>query len=417
MPSLIRALASAGRSSQSTVGQFVHPYSMGRPLLPDFDVSKAFVDGYHANSWVRSCVSMRARLVKKVPWIVRERHGEKWEPVPGGHEKGVLIEAPSDRLSREIMMTLASQHLDLNGNFLWKKVMVGKRVDELWPLNPGVMKPVADKGEWISRYERTDGLREEPEPAEAVIHGLDIDGGNPLWGSPPFRSIRGVVAMDRDQVDWNRSTVRNLGVPPGALVDPNLTDPKEIGDVREELRQRFDDPSKARQPMLLTGGASWVPFGMSPVDMDWDKGQRFSVYRICAVYNVPVIILLPDHSSYNNLDTAITYLWNHAAVPQLDVIRDALNLHLFPTRAERSKFFIDYDLSGVEALKKKLKDELEALGKGVENGIVLNEMISLLELPLGPQPGGDVPRYRSALVEWREEGTEEADAKLDVAAA
>jgi HK97 family phage portal protein len=430
---LVKALAARSDTTDATGGQFVHPYSMGRPLIPEFDPGLAVREGYHLNAWLFACVALRARLVASLPWRVLERKGSKWQPIPGGHDLEHLLESPNNRMTRQQLFGMTSQHLDLSGNYIWKIVSLGSKPDELWPMNPAVMRPVVQaegdpstfrpilskesRGAWTTHFERTDGVTKERVPVAEAVHGMCTTPDNPMWGSPPYRAVRPVVEMDRDQVQWNRSTVRNMAVPPGAIVDPQPMEQKEADDTKEALRERFSGPDKAREPMLLTGGATWVPFGMTPVEMDWLDGRKFNVVEICAVYNVPPQLILPDGSKYDNLKAAIPYLYEHSALPQADLIEGPLNLALFPKREDRRKYWIHYDTSGIEALQDNLKEDFETLGRAVENGIRLNDVIALLELPLEPQPGGDVPRYRSTLVEWTEEGTEEADAKLEVAAA
>lgn len=401
VPNLIKAIA-----TRETTAMTFLPYGQGRwPLQREYDPTEAYLQGWNTCVWIFACVSRIAQCVSSLSWTVKERQEGKWKTIPSGHDYEQLIEYPTQKsISRKTLMTLAVQHLLLPGEFFWKKITVGKRVDELWPVNPLIVDPVISSGEWISKYKLRRGLATigEDIPAESMVHGLYVNPERPFRGHSPFRALRETVAMDNDQVTWNRNLPRNGNVPKGVFVDPNLTTPEQLNETKDYLLAR-SGPQFAGEPLVLGGQAKWERMALSPQEVDWLNTAKMTIHRVCAAYNIPPAIIIPETASTglnnSNLPESIKYLWVHSSLPVADMIEEALNLSLFQTRDERKKFWIHYDTSGIAAMQEKLKDQLEAISEGVKNGIRLNDMISLTEVAVEPQPGGDQPVRASSLIE------------------
>jgi len=209
--------------------------------------------------------------------------------------------------------------------------------------------------------------------------------------------------MDNDQVTWNRNPPRNGNVPRGAFVDPTITD-ENAQEAKDRIMAQ-SGPEHAGKPMVIGGQAKWERMALSPVEVDWLNTTNMTVKRVCAVYNIPPAVIIPETATRgmnnSNLAESIRYLWEHSALPVADLVEEALNQSLFGSRDDRKKFWIHYDTSGVKAMQQTFKEQLVAVTEGVKNGIRLNDMLSLMDIPIDPQPGGDQPVRANTLIAIR----------------
>lgn len=431
MPSLIRALARAGRSQGEVTKaaprlngrgnargaglDFLPWGATGRPLQRDFS-AEGYIEQGKTCSWVFACQDRLAGAVSSVPWRVQSKKGKEWEEA-SGHEFELAIEYPNDHLSRQYLMRMTVMHLCGAGNFLWRAVTARGRVNEFWPINPLLWMPVPSESEWIDRYERSalgQLVRAGPRTLrpEEVIHGQFCDPLNPYWGLSPMRSISRVVDMDRRMVEWNRNAVENGAVPPGAFVDPTIQNDGQREELQAALLAHYAGPEHARVPLVMGGGAKWERMAMTPDEMDWMESRRWTLVEVCAAHGVLPAMLFPD-TKYANVGESIRYMWEHGARTLLELIQDALNTKLVP-RAQRASLWIHYDLSGVEVLKDNLATRLEAHERAVRSFIPPNRSIVLLDLPLDPVDGGDESYMPIALTRAvpDEEPEEEAETPI-----
>ena len=61
----------------------------------------------------------------------------------------------------------------------------------------------------------------------------------------------------------------------------------EIDRLKNEMSSKFHGAQTARLPLLLEEDLEWKELSVSPKDMDWIEGLRFSALQIAQIYNVP----------------------------------------------------------------------------------------------------------------------------------
>jgi hypothetical protein len=146
--------------------------------------------------------------------------------------------------------------------------------------------------------------------------------------------------------------------------------------------------------------------------MDWLESQKFAVTRITAAYGLLPALFAPEAATYSNLQVAADWAWTNGAVPILDVFEDAFNLLLIP-RKDRMRRCIKADLSGVPALQKKMEDKAEPFELFVNNGIPINEAISMLDLPVSEVEGGNESLVSASLIRLSDLGKPRVSGSAD----
>ena len=150
----------------------------------------------------------------------RQRDGE-WERELG-HPLEELLANPNPYMSGQDLFERLIQHLGLAGNGLWTMITVtslrgGTTPVELWPIDPGPIKPIPSRAEFISGYEYQRNGERVVIPAEQVIHFALSDPGNPYWGMSPLQAVARQVDTEVAAMRWNLFAFDNRAIPDGML--------------------------------------------------------------------------------------------------------------------------------------------------------------------------------------------------------
>lgn len=387
-----KALPAGERKSEPS--QFVVT-SGGSPIRKTWDFDRAVRYGYANSSWVFAAIDRIAKAGSSVPWCVKRREGGKMKLVEG-HEHERMIEHPNRQMSRKFLMWQQIQQLLLSGNGLRKIA-----VDELWPLNPARTTPIpgeAGSGIWLAKWEVRDakGKKSYLEPEE-VIHTQIPDPSNPLWGMSPTQPIGAIVDTDSEAVLWNRESMRNRAVPDGALVDPNAISEEQYQQIEDELEMRVMGSHNARRPMILSAGANWLPMQRSPAEMDFVESRKHFASEIAAALGYLAAMFSTEAQTYDNLRTAVRFMWENAVIPILDLFADTYTLALVPWE-QRGEVEITYDLSGIEALQENTSGKVKAAETLVGMGVPSHVAFRVVDLPITED---DVPHGDRALINQR----------------
>lgn len=472
MPDLIKALAARRREVKKyRTAELLNPGLDRQPQFRAWDDRAAVEEGLKASPYVFACVRRRALAQGSVPWSAYRLVGDRWEVAPDS-PLTTLMENPNPKMSRKDLIVRSAMTADLGGNFVWTKILVNGLLVEVWPLPLHPIIPVPSKQEFISHYEYSDGGGAITLPAETVVHHQNPDPGNPYWGIGRLQAVARTVDTEVDARRWNKVALQNRAVADGVFSFREPVSPEEWEIARDQVREQHQGSSHAREPWVLGHGATWQQMGLSPVDMDFINGIKLGAVEICAVFDVPPpMIGIFEDATLANLDTSRTIFWEDGVIPDLDSIELTLNRDITPhfgrlpgvanlkslkdmrntkrgvaavrldellsqfrefqewvKSGERDRMlkarstqetgrrtgetlWLGFDLSGVEALAKKLKERIEAVEKLVFLGIPLNQALQVVELEIGPIPGGDIPRVDRRLIEVMLEG-EEQDAAL-----
>lgn len=387
---------------------FVARWLSGKPMWTDWSTEKAIKDGLKASVWVYRCINRRAKAIASVPWYVEEWTGDGWERVPN-HPIEVLLAEPNPFMSGQKLMEYMVNHLDLGGNAIWHIVMVQGMPVEFWPIIPDtkIIKPVPDRQNFLSHYEFTvePGDVKKLDPRE-VIHFRNVDPSNLYWGLAPLQVAAKVVDTDVQAVEWNKVSLQNRAVTDGVFSFEHPLTQTQWEDARKQVREQHQGAENARNPWVLGGGAKWNQMSLSPVEMDFLNSRKFGREEICAVFDVPSLLVgATDASTYNNYSTARKMFWEDTVAPLLDDIREILDMSLVPfwdpealKPGKQAKIRVMYDLSTVPAFKEDLTVMVNNARTLWQMGIPLNMINQRLELGFEDIPGGDKPRAQGGFM-------------------
>lgn len=354
---------------------------------------KAIGEGFTVSTWVFACIHRIAKSAASVPWVVDRRNADgSWEAIPG-HPLEKLISRPNPMQSRQDVIERLTYHLFLAGNGLVHKARGLRNVPrELWLLSPDVCRPEADDVELIKHYwltKRRGGRKALP--VEDVCHVQFTNPANPLWGMSPLQVAARAVDSDVAAQDWQWNSMQNRATPDGVLSFKQPLSKKQHEQAVEQVATARSGSGNARSVIVLGGEANWHQLSLSPVEMDFLESRAMNREEICAVFQVPpVMIGIYENATLANLEASRAIFWLETMVPYLDDIAEALTRSLAPDfELGGAELRVRPDLSGVSALRALTRESSSAATAFWNMGVPFNIINERLHLGFPHVPGGD----------------------------
>jgi HK97 family phage portal protein len=374
------------------IGSFLNDWKLGKPVFTDWDMDNAVAEGYKACGYVYACIYKIMKSMASVPWHAEVRDAEGWERVDE-HPLSLLLSKPNDFMDMQDYMERIVAHLFLGGNSINKLTLGisdGKNIPlEMWPLYPDNIKPVPDREKYIRYYEYNANSIKKNFDVEEIIQIQFVDPENPYWGCSPLKSGGRVIDTDIEAVKWNKVALENRAVTDGVFSVKEFLTKDQWTLLREQIADQHQGSDVAREPWLLSGGASWQQMSLSPVEMDWIQSRKMNREDICSMLGVPPpLIGFYDDATLNNIQTARRIFWEDTIIPLMDDVRGAFNLGF--QRFYGPDVRATYDISNVPALREDFVKKVESAQKLWQMGIPFNEINQRLELGFDEISGGDI---------------------------
>ena len=382
--------------SQALGGISIDPGGSTTVPQNDLNPTTAVRDGFKKNVWVYACVTRLASAASSLMWRVEKRTGEgerDWEPDPNDW-RTKLLAYPNRSMSAKEVFYYAFAWLAINGNGLLRRVAGGgngpNSTIELWPASPVNVQPVPGPA-WIIGYNILENGKviRKVDPEE-FIHCRLPDPLNPIWGVGMLQSAWASVQADVASAEWRKTLYASGGVPPGAITDASLTTTELVTEAHAQLKRAWQRNAKEVVPMVLGAGTNYLPFGFSAADMMIPQDRELTVAEIATAFGMLPAMFDSSAATYDNLRTAVRFMYDNGVLPLADIMRDALNLSLLTDEERESdSVYITYDLTQVPFFRAEREAKIEQLGKAIRSGISRNDGVNLLDLGLEDTEGGD----------------------------
>ena len=384
--SVLSSLLSAWpRPSQYKVSQLataMPTWQAGTPTYPSRGFEPNVREGYGRNELIYACIAYKANSASQARMVVeRESDGEKLKQ----HPLQQLIDRPNPFMTQFDLVSLTTIFLDCAGRACWEKVRSASgAVVQLWPLRPDWLHPLRDAKRFMVAYEYVvPGMNPVLIDARDV---LEVKLWDPLdlYGALAPVTVAGrVAAVDNSATDFIKLTFEHGGVPMGVLSSKqNLTETQVEG-IRARWRQRYGGFRNWADPAVLDADATYQRAGLTFRELGFDMLDARSEARICAVLNVPPILVGAkvglDRSTFSNFAEARAAFWQDGQIPRLRRIADEFTTDLaseFGTGIE-----VGWDLSEVPALQEDVVLVWQRAGQAYRwGGITKNEYREFLGL-------------------------------------
>ena len=306
------------------------------------------------------------------------------EPVGADHPLQRLLDAPNPFWTRGDLWRATETHLSLWGAAFWalERDEHGS-IREIWPLRPDRMRIIPDANSYIKGFVFVgDGSQLAPYIPEDIVWMRYFNPLDEYAGLSPIAPLRLSADMGLDALRANRKLLQNDSAP-GLIIetDGDPTD-AEVHAFFQRWESRYQGVEKLRRPALLGAGMKATNLGFSPRDMEYIESLRWSLEDIARVFGVPKMMIGDmEHTTYSNFSAARRLFWEDTVSAQLALYQDALQRYLLPHFGDPA-LRVEFDLSGVEALKESEASKAKRRRLYVQAGIMtVNEARREIGLP------------------------------------
>ena len=341
---------------------------------------------YYARSApVYSAIKLRQDAVAGVPLRVC---GPEGRPVEPGHPARRLLDRPNAFWTRGDLWRATETYLGLWGSAYWGLERDDRgQPFEMWPLRPDRVRVVPDPDQYVKGFVYVGRGRElVPYAPDDVVWLRYFNPLDEYAGLSPVAPLRLSIDMGLDALQASRNSLTNDSTPGIILESSDTPTDDEVREFYERWEARFKGPDRVRRPVLLSGGMKASGLGFSPRDMEYVSALRWSVEDVSRVYGVPKPMLGDmERITYSNFRTARRVFWEDTIVPQLAFYREALERMLRSDFPHPPGLLVEFDLSGIEALRDSENDRARRRKTYVDAGIMTADE-ARQEMGLPPLP-------------------------------
>ena len=346
---------------------------------------------YAQHPWVYACVSAISRAASSVPARTQRL-------LPNGEFETVTnsplaqsFDVPNPLQSqRKFFRNICTAQMlygetflillkrDANGNMVPVEARGGSsgmmaqvdQTDEIWPVRGDLVEAVIDDRTKLPegwRFQTGGGY--QTYPAHAVVQIAEVNPYNPLRGMGPMTAAYRTAAKDFVIDRYDEALLQNGGSPGGVLtVDGPLTDGDQRA-IREAWHEAHSRPESHRKTAVLPQGTTYQEIGMSPQAMEHEKLRDWDRQTILSIFGVPPVVLGLETINYATAREQNRIFWETTVLPYLDFLKDELQYKLIKRIATPdSELILDFDISGVSALREDMDAKVDRTLKLYEKG-------------------------------------------------
>lgn len=183
-------------------------------------------------------------------------------------------------------------------------------------------------------------------------------------GHSPMKSLLTVLQKTADIDKADLATVQNGGVA-GIITDRSAQEaltPEQQSIVETQLRAKAYGPQNKGKFLVTSGDVSFIPLGLSPIDLNLYQANMQVLRDICIVFHVPYIIFdqTDSNASYGtSMKEARKMAYTDAILPVVEMLCDSFN-H-YGLEGFGKNLILDYDTSQIEELQIDAKAQAETL--------------------------------------------------------
>lgn len=407
----------------SAVGTVISNGQVGQPQWTPREYEQLAKEAYVQNAIAYRCILMIAQSCSTIPLLLNDGSSKEINKHPALD----LLAKPAPGFTQAWLFESLCTYYQVSGNAYLERVGPSRQdapPRELWSLRPDRMRILPGMQGVPGAYEYTANgqiKRWQVDPITGDSEILHIRRFHPLNDWYGMASVEpAAYAIDRhnEAGAHNMAVLQNGAAPSGALMfkpvridGEDVSAPEAVLKAAEKrLKERHSGGENAGKPMVLGGNVDWVSFGMTMEQLQLTESKLDAARDICVAFGVPIELLLPGQSTYNNRREAKLSFYEETVLPAFQNLLDHLNNWLMPRFGEGLR--LQPNLDEIEALAIRREQRQEQLTKlYVAGGIDRDELRQGMQYepePNVPQRKVDAPvltalingaRTESALME------------------
>lgn len=361
------------------------------PQYTDRTFGKFVDEGYQKNELIYSCLTANADSAASVSLKVYSK-GDHEEI--DDHPLRRLMKRPSPFLSEFDFWALTSIYEDLAGAAYWQKIRNNAgEVIELFPLRPDWIKIVPSSTTFIAEYvyDPGDPTQVRHLPTRDVLVFKRFDPRNLRDAINPTKVVARSGDVDNALTDYLKLLEEKGFEPRGVLKSKLTLQDSDVDEILRRLEDRYAGMSNWHKPIVLDRDAEYQRTSFSMAEMDFTSQDERNEARICAIYQVPPIIVGARiglrYGTYANYQEARLSWWEDKLTPRYKHRSDVINAQLAPEFDEDIE--TEFDTSRVPALQEKKRAERQQYADEFAKGLITRNMFyqKIGEDQLPPETG------------------------------
>lgn len=308
----------------------------------------------------------------------------------------------------------------LQGNSFCEPHMSGRSLTSLEFLLPQNMSPPRRLADGRIEYRYTDSFgKPHTLTDEQMVHVRGF-GTDPLCGLSPLsygRQVLGsAMAADESAAKMFANGMK-LG---GVLSTDQILNPKQRGELRDDMVKQYEGVTNAGKTMLLEAGMKYQQVSMTPEDAQMLQTRAFNVEEICRWFRVPPWMVGHTQNSTSwgtGMEQQMIGFLSFTLLPWIKRIEMCANRRLLRPD-ERRRFYVKFNPEGLLRMDSaaraafyssmtqngiytrddcRRKENLPPQGGNADKLTVQSNMLPIDKL--GEDPGG-ANQAKAALLDW-----------------
>jgi HK97 family phage portal protein len=368
---------------------------------------------YRSNPWVWSAVNLIARGVGSQPIRVRQLDADGFQheirgDVPQGRpgppsaamQLDNLLRRPAPKISRRKLITRTKKDELIYGNALWVKEGDGYGgVTGLWHVPWREVAVIAGKDDPIVGYRVMGSSGSKVFSPDEVVQFGEGDPDAPIAPSP-LEAMQYTISLFDAMYRAFTSYFQNAMRPSGVLTMGQMPDDRELGIIREQIKELFSGSENSGKPLITSG--QWKSMSEGTSWSDLLELIRLSRDEVAAGYQIPPPILgILDGAIKANVSELREMYLRDLVAPHGSGMTDEIDCQLCGETPAWINFSTGFDFS------ERLLPDLEKLAlafKTLKQVYTINELRRMKGLtPLADPETGK--QYEWANQPWMEPGS------------
>lgn len=379
---------------QAGGGSSIYLPGVGK-ILGDRVSQYQYIKAFQLSDVIYGCITLIQQAAIMVPWYVYRQQGDEVVELSSGPLVD-FVRRPAPRMAWSRYIETYLGHLLLTGNTYQRFIVPSfKTRAAVQFLRPDRVTPKTGRLGTIQYEFRSRGQMQtffDDEVLHIKLYNPEEDEDN-LKGVSPVAAIAKTVDVASYALEWMLRMLERGAQPTVSLTTEGNLTTEQKEDLKQQIKNDYQGPENAMNPLILEGGLKPFRLGFSPKDIEYDATLISAMRRICQIYKVPSELLGdPDTKTYSNVQEAEKRLYYKATLPHLNMLRDELNQWLVPKIDDSGQIFLDYDTSDLDALSEDMERVWERAGKAVDRGILTrNQALEIMGYGRSEEPAMDVP--------------------------
>lgn len=189
-------------------------------------------------------------------------------------------------------------------------------------------------------------------------------GAGNLFGQSKFTSAYYEIELFEQSRIHNYSILKNGSRPSGILMNKDTMDDDSYNRIREQLNGDYSGAENAGKVFLVEGlngdTFKFEQLSLNNKDMEFMALNKDCIERICNRGGLPLPLVMPDASTYNNVANAVLFLYDNTILPLANKLFEEMSQMLLPRfKYDTERYQISFDPEEVTALKLRTMEQLK----------------------------------------------------------